>query len=100
MKARGELFDFPIGFIRSHPETFISRRKRSAVGFQPSAKDEQKQLDALVSGFKNNIEKFNVEPGGQNGGPAAAGQNRREMQRNASIPLLPQRNARPLGKGL
>jgi hypothetical protein len=97
MKARGELFDFPIGFIRSHPETFISRRKRSAVGFQPSAKDEQKQLDALVSGFKNNIEKFNVEPGGQNGGRR---QNRREIQRNASIPLPPQRNARPLGKGL
>jgi hypothetical protein len=38
----------------------------------------------LVSGFKNNIEKFNVEPGGQNGGRR---QNRREMVVPPTHPL-------------
>jgi hypothetical protein len=50
-----------------------------------------------VSCFKTNIEKFNVEPGGRTVGAAKI---RREMQRNASIPLPPQRNAHPLDMDL
>jgi hypothetical protein len=96
MKARGELFYFPIGFIRVHPEKFISRRKRSAVGFQPSAKDEQKQLDELVSGFKNNIEKFNVEPGAERWAPPKSAGNAAQRIH----PFASAEERAPFGQGL
>jgi hypothetical protein len=35
------------GKKRFHPETFVSRWKRSAVSVQPSAKDESKQFYGL-----------------------------------------------------
>jgi hypothetical protein len=53
-----------------------------------------------VSCPKNNIEKFNVETGERTVAPLQRGKIRREIQRDASIPLPPQRNARPLDKDL
>jgi hypothetical protein len=72
--------------------SFSSRQRRAKQKIR-----EGIALPISVSCPQNSIEKFNVETEDRALGAAKI---RREMQRNASTPLAPQRNARPLDKDL